>query len=116
MDRRRAAKVVGDVREKNTGSSAYSRMERIHISTPCSRITFGSTEERRLSSHTCCSLAWSRNEGSQWILGAAGSTGTGAGVTGAGPGDEARVSTANSGRATTRAAEESRARRVMARD
>ena len=57
MDRRRAANVVGEANEKKTGSSAYSRMERIHISTPCSRITFGSTSERRFTSHACCSRA-----------------------------------------------------------
>ncbi len=77
MVRRRAAMVVGETRDQKTGSSLYSRMGTIHMSTSCSRMRRGSTRSRRISSHSCRSSACSRSvpNGRSWA--AAGTTTTG---------------------------------------
>ena len=40
----RAAIVVGETIDRNTGSSLYSRIGSIHIATPCSRMSAGTYE------------------------------------------------------------------------
>src|SRR5687768_8818984 len=57
---RRAAKVVGDTMDVNTGSSLYSRIGITHISTAYFRMTAGSTVAMRAASQRCCVTAWSR--------------------------------------------------------
>jgi hypothetical protein len=59
--RRRAANVVGETIDENTGSSLYSRIGTTHMSTLCLRISAGSTVVMRSSSQRCCRVAWSRN-------------------------------------------------------
>ncbi len=45
--------MVGATRARKTGSSLYSRIGTIHISTPCSRISRGNTRSRRKDSQPC---------------------------------------------------------------
>jgi hypothetical protein len=58
--RRRAAKVVGATIDENTGSSLYSRIGTTQSSTPCLRMSAGSTESIRRWSHDWRSAACSR--------------------------------------------------------
>src|SRR6185503_1485265 len=60
MVRRRAANVVGDTIDVNTGSSLYSRIGTTQNSTPCLRMSAGSTESIRRASQRCCTSACSR--------------------------------------------------------
>ena len=57
MVRRRAANVVGDTNEENTGSSLYSRIGTTHRSIWYLRMSDGSTLSIRRASHLCCSSA-----------------------------------------------------------
>src|SRR5271165_944225 len=54
---RRAAKTVGETREKKAGSSAYSRQATIHMATPCLRMSAGRLLSSRLLSQACCKSA-----------------------------------------------------------
>ena len=66
MERRRAANVVSEIMDQKTGSSPYSRMDRIHMSAPYSAMSAGSTLVRRCSTHVCISSACSRTGGRSW--------------------------------------------------
>src|SRR5262249_45397345 len=59
MVRRRAANVSGDVTAAKIGSSLYSRIGTIHMSTPCLRISAGRNVSSRFFSHACCCSACS---------------------------------------------------------
>src|SRR5688500_16314529 len=58
---RRAAKVVGETIDVNTGSSLYSRIGTTHMSTLYFRITAGRTVLMRETSQRCCTSACSRS-------------------------------------------------------
>jgi hypothetical protein len=97
MVRRRAAMTEGETREKNTGSSLYSRQITSHIETPCRRIRAGSTRSRRSFSHSWRIFSCSR------IGGRAGGIGTADAACAPGPAAVVEASAAERGKDRSKA-------------